>query len=125
MKYQLTEIARDAHRLFVQRVVETGEVWGLKSDEGWVSFKSNQDEDRDVWPFWSDAAYARRCRPNNLTDYQPTLIPLDKFLALWLPGMDKDGHFAGTNWDQNLCGMEVYPLALKEQIETAQASGGP
>ena len=121
MTLQRTDFARDAHRRFVERVAASKEVWGLKSEAGWAASGSNHDEDRSVIAFWSDAAYARRCAKGSWFDYVPTPIPLDKFLELWLPGMDRDGTLAGTNWDQNRCGMEIYPLSLKEQIEEAIA----
>ena len=120
MTLQRTEIAEDNHRRFIQRAVRSGAVWGLKSeDETWVVSPSNHDEDRRVMPFWSDEAYARRCRKGPWMEFLPTAIPLDLFLEKWLPGLDQRGEFVGTNWDGNLCGMEVYPLALKQQLEEA------
>lgn len=123
MSLQLNEFARDAYRRFIERVAASGLVWGLHNDRGWVVVDSNEDPDRGVYPFWSDAAYARRCRQGPWMDFEPTAIPLDKFLALWLPGLDKDGFFAGPNWDGELRGVEVYPLALKEALENALKPG--
>jgi hypothetical protein len=114
---QRNDFAHEAHRRFIERAVAAACVWGLHREDGWAVADSNRDEGRSVMPFWSDAAYARRCIHGAWMDYAPTRIPLDKFLAVWLPGLDQKGHFVGTNWDQSACGVEVYPLALKQQIE--------
>ena len=59
----LTVASKDRHQRFVQRVVASGIVWGLKDSEGWVTSSSTHDEteDRPIMPFWSDRAYAKQC----------------------------------------------------------------
>jgi hypothetical protein len=117
---QRRDIAEENYRRFVERAARVGQVWGLKSDdEKWVVSDSNEDEDRKVMPFWSDAAYARRCAKGPWSEFKPTPIPLDKFLEKWLPGLDQRGHFVGANWDGNASGVEVYPLSLKQKLEEA------
>lgn len=119
MSLQLNEFAHEAHRRFIERVAASGRVWGLRDGQGWITVESNEDPDRRVFPFWSDAAYARRCVKGPWAGFQPTSIPLDKFLGVWLPGMDLDGCLAGTNWDGELRGAEIYPLSLKRALEDA------
>lgn len=111
--------SKERHDRFVQRVVASREVWGLKNVDGWVCSESTMDEsgNRGVMPFWSDRAYAKQCAREDWTDYEPTQISLDKFLERWLPGMAKDGLIVGTNWNAALCGHEILPLELKGEIE--------
>ena len=55
----LTDDGQASHDRFVERVKETKTVWGLKSSNGWAVCESNEYEDTDVYPFWSDEADAR------------------------------------------------------------------
>ena len=66
--------------------------------------------------FWSDRAYAAQCARDEWATYQPTSIPLDRFLASWLPGMAKDHLLVGTNWSVHLIGLEVPPLELLDAL---------
>jgi hypothetical protein len=116
----------EGHERFIRRVVEAGEVWGLKSRDGWAVCPSNQFEDARVMPFWSDRAYARRAAKEEWADYEPTSLGLEEFLEGWLREMHEDGTLVGTNWDANNCGLEVEALDLaKELLERLEASEGP
>ena len=109
---------QERHNRFVRRVIAAGEVWGLKGPSGFCYAPSNHTEDRrDVIPFWSDRAYAKQCAKDAWASFEPTSIPLDTFLARWLPGMHADRVLAGTNWSVHLIGSEIEPLKLKEEIE--------
>src|SRR6266487_6282585 len=74
----------DRHRRFIERVVTSEAVWGLKSNEGWCVAHYSEQEKRSVMPFWSDRGYAQQCARNEWADYQATAIPLDMFLDEWL-----------------------------------------
>jgi hypothetical protein len=117
-----TVASEERHRRFVQRVVASGIVWGLKDDEGWVTSSSTNDEtDRPIMPFWSDRAYAKQCASDEWSEYEPTQIPLDLFIEHWLPGMHGDGYLVGTNWNAQLSGHEIEPLQLLEEINACNA----
>jgi len=111
------------HDRFIRRVVESGEVWVLESDEGYAVCDSTQyeedEEARDVIPFWSDRAYAQRAAEGEWAGFVPTPITLDDFIDRWLKGMHEDGTLAGTNWDANNCGVEVVPVELAHALVTA------
>jgi hypothetical protein len=120
----LTVATQERHDRFVKRVVESGVVWGLKCDDGWVTSSSTSDddegeEDRGVMPFWSDRAYAKQCATNEWAIYTPTEIPLDLFLERWLPGMHGDEFLVGTNWNVHLVGHEIEPMELLEELQEA------
>jgi uncharacterized protein DUF2750 len=104
------------YQRFVERVRNSGEVWGLKSDNWWANCPSNHDENKDVLVFWSDRAYAARHAKEGWSGYEPTSISLDSFISRWLPGMHEDGVLVGPNWDAHLCGLEVEPLEVSQKL---------
>jgi hypothetical protein len=112
-----------AYERFLRRVVASGTLWGLRSAEGWCVSSSNDEEQIDVMPFWSDEAYARQCARNDWSNFEPTAIPLHEFLAAWLPGMAREGDRVGTNWNAHLIGREVLPLDLKAALEEMMSGG--
>jgi len=120
---ELSADSKARHRRFIQRVVAAGVVWGLKCNEGWVTSSSTADdtEDRGLMPFWSDRAYAKQCAKDEWAEYVPTEIPLNLFLEKWMPGMNADGLLVGTNWNAHLCGHEIEPLKLRDEIVAAKA----
>ena len=108
--------SEENYQRFVERVKQSGEVWGLKSDSGWAKCPSNHNQGKGVLVFWSDRAYAARHIKGGWGEYAPASIPLDLFVSRWLPGMHEDGVLVGPNWDAHLCGMEVEPLAVSQKL---------
>ena len=111
---------RERHEQFIRRVARTKVVWGLKSQGGWATCPSNEEDNNgktaDVLVFWSDRAYAQRCVVEGWEQYEAEEIPLDEFIDRWLPGMAGDGVLAGTNWTAKLIGLEVDPLTLGDEL---------
>ena len=107
--------SQEQHERFVERVRQSGIVWGLRSDEGWAVAPSSQDG-IDAMPFWSDQAYAERCAREEWENYAPEEIAIEKFLTAWLPGMARDGHLVGTNWNSDLVGKEIDPIELRGEL---------
>jgi len=108
--------AEENHDRFVRDVRDRGFVWGLKSDQGWAVCESNEYENTDVYPFWSDEAAARiHCR-DDWADFTPASLPLDLFIDTWLAGMSEDGVLVGTNWDEDLSGLELEPDDLAQAL---------
>jgi hypothetical protein len=108
--------SEENYQRFIERVKKSGEVWGLKSDKGWANCPSNHNEQKDVMVFWSDRAYAARHVKDGWGEYEPTPIPLDLFISRWLQGMNRDGALVGPNWDAHLCGLEVEPLEVSQEL---------
>jgi hypothetical protein len=100
---------------FIRRVRETKVVWGLRSDRGWAICPSS-DRTKNVLPFWSDQAYAKRHCVNEWSSYIPEAIPLGEFVAAWLKGMHSDGALVGVNFNADLAGLEIEPLALAKEV---------
>ena len=72
---QDTATIESKYQLFVEKTAATKMVWGLMSKEGWANSHSNNDEDVDVIPFWSDRAYAKACARDDWRGFTPTAIP--------------------------------------------------
>jgi hypothetical protein len=105
------------HERFARRVIASETVWYLSKPEGVANSVSNEDEETTVLLFWSDRAYARRARIEGFAEYTVESMNLFNFLFQWLPGMSEDGVLAGTNWTQDLIGVEKDPYELREEIE--------
>jgi len=111
-----TDDGQADHDRFVERVKATGTIWGLKSDKGWAVCESNEYEETDVYPFWSDEAEARVHCTDDWAHFAPASLPLDVFVDTWLAGMSEDGVLVGTNWDADLSGVEVEPDDLAREL---------
>ncbi len=96
---------------FITRAKACGQIWGLRSEDGWAYCSSN-DSEADVLLFWSDEAYARRHVVAEWASYVPTPIELDTFIDGWLRGMHEDGVLAGVNFNADLAGLELAPAEL-------------
>ncbi|MGO4699502.1 DUF2750 domain-containing protein [Paenibacillus sp. 2TAB26] len=97
---------------FVKKIIETQLVWDLKSEDGWCVSPSNEFEETDVMPFWSERALAKQCAIEEWVHYSPQTIPLDDFANTWIPGLDNDNLLIGTNWNAHLLGKEIEALEL-------------
>jgi hypothetical protein len=113
----------DNYGRFLELVAKSRVVWGLKSAKGWAAAPSNDDEDREVMPFWSDRAYAARAAKDQWAEYAATSIDIDSFIDNWLRGMNKDGLLVGTNWNAHLIGLEVEPAELVQALLEATRDG--
>lgn len=116
---------------FVQEVAERGELFGLFDEEqGWANCHAHDNKDATaVYLFWSDAKSAAKLKEAEWKDYQVEAIALEVFFDSWLDGMQKQQVFTGVNWDQELCGLEIEAMVLKNalieklQIIEAEQSG--
>ena len=115
----MTDLSADpkaSHDRFVREVRDSGLVWGLQSDQGWAVCESNEYEETDVYPFWSTEAEATFHCTDDWSGFRPTSLDLDLFIDTWLTGMAEDAVMVGTNWDQDLMGLEVEPTDLAEEL---------
>src|SRR5580765_5900959 len=111
-----TATAQENHERFVRRAIAAESVWGVRNESGFQSCQSNEDESRRVLLFWSDAAYARRAVSSDYGDCEAAQIDLFSFLFRWLRGMATDNVLVGTNYTGDLCGLELDPLELQDQL---------
>ncbi|MCT4782273.1 DUF2750 domain-containing protein [Exiguobacterium himgiriensis] len=74
-------------------------------------------EATDVLLFFSTPERALACKAEEWEDYHLIELPLDLFVAVWLPHMADDGLLCGLDWSSDLKGMEYDPETVLEAIE--------
>ncbi|GAB3815433.1 DUF2750 domain-containing protein [Pontibacter rugosus] len=112
------------YKTFVQRVVETGEVWGLTQDDTWATSSSSEFEDTEVILFWSEKEGAAACAEDEWKSYTTESISLVEFLENWCVGMYGDELLVGANWDTNLIGKEAEPLVVALDVVSQLKAAG-
>ena len=109
---------------FCARAAAAAEVWVLTEGDDCAVVESNDYEESEVMPFWSERAGAERAASGDWARYTPGAVPLDEFLASWLPSLDEDGYLIGPDWSSDLEGDEIEPAELFRRLETARAARG-
>jgi len=104
--------------LFVEQVTKQDELFGLfDENEGWANCHAHDNKDATaVYLFWSDPALAAKLQYDEWANYQVQSITLPVFFESWLDGMQKEQVFAGVNWDDELCGLEIEAMVLKNAL---------
>ncbi|MFQ3175122.1 MAG: hypothetical protein ACJAYB_001870 [Psychromonas sp.] len=103
---------------FVEQVTAQQQLFGLYEEtQGWANCHAHDNKDATaVYLFWSKAESAEKLRNEEWADYQVQAISLSLFLESWLDGMQKQQVFAGLNWDENLYGLEIEAMVLKNSL---------
>ena len=103
---------------FVEQVIAQEQLFGLYEENlGWANCHAHDNKDATaVYLFWSEAAAAEKLRNEEWANYQVQAISLSLFLESWLDGMQKQQVFAGVNWDENLYGLEIEAMVLKNSL---------
>ncbi len=116
----LTDDEEANYDLFIDRILDTGQIWGLKAADGWAVCPSLEFENTDVFPFWSAEADARVHCTEDWKIYTPAVIELEDFVVNWLPGMHEDEVMVGPNWNAELSGLEVEPADVAQRLGVAE-----
>ena len=103
---------------FVEKITTNLQLFGLfHKEKGWANCHAHDNKDAQaVYLFWSDPALAKKLQNEEWADYEVEKIALSVFLDSWLDGMQKQQVFAGVNWDENLYGLEIEAMVLKNSI---------
>ena len=117
---QETMLARQSdkqYERFLRRVCETGRVWSLNNDEGFVTTDSAEYENEEgealvLFCFWAEREDALACAVEGWEVYRPAEIPLGEFIEKWCVWMSDDEMLAGIDFDSALVGREQEPLQL-------------
>jgi hypothetical protein len=104
---------------FLQRAVESGEVWGLDG-EGWAL--AIDDAGRDVLPLWPAPEFARLCATRLWEGFLPRAIPLSELLENVLPQLEEEGMPVGIFFTPQGQG---HPATARELIDALRAASGP
>jgi hypothetical protein len=113
---KLTADLNANYQRFIEGILESGQVWGLQSEDGWVVVDSTEFEESEVMPFWSDEAFAKIHCVGEWEEFRPVAMDLEEFVEEWLAGMTEDGILVGPNWNEELEGLEVEPEEIAERL---------
>ena len=118
--YRDTAMCQENHDQFIRSIVESETIWALTKENLYAYAELNKDENPlDIILFWSDKEYANRVKQNHYPEFKETTITLYNFMFRWLPGMSSENVFAGTNWTEDLVGLEYNANKLRFEIEAA------
>src|SRR5690606_41574940 len=84
---------------FIVEAMENGCVWGLQSEEGWALCASEDYDDVEVMPLWSQETFVRHHCRDECADYIPVAIELEELVHYLLPLMTEDSWVVGYNWN--------------------------
>ena len=104
---------------FLQRVAETGEVWGLDG-EGWAL--ALDDAGRDVLPLWPAPEFAALCATRLWSGFQPRAIRLQELVEHVLPQLEEEGMPVGIFFTPEGQG---HPVSARELIDALSTARGP
>lgn len=102
--------AEGRYDYFIEKTVTGGEVWSLHSRAGWVSMRSEDDE--ECLPVWPHPDFAAQWAIEDWADCTPTAIPLATWMDRWLPGMAQDGTLLAVFPNDEGEGNIVSPMEL-------------
>jgi len=118
--------AKERYSYFVQVLVDEGEAWGLRNDEGWVL--GSDPERGDILPLWPHSAFAEACARGTWDDAKPAEIPLDDLLENLLPLLEEDritvAAFPTPEGDSVLIKPEELGRDLHAEIELGEDEEG-
>ncbi|MEI6897168.1 MAG: DUF2750 domain-containing protein [Psychromonas sp.] len=103
---------------FIEEVCDNLTLFGLFDEqEGWANCHAHDNADAEaVYLFWSDEKSAKKLQNAEWQNYKVTPIELGIFLDSWLDGMQTKKVFAGLNWNEELFGLEVEAMVLKNSL---------
>ena len=78
----------DRYDHFISKVADWEQLWGAKSDEGWLVPVA--PEDFEYFPLWPHPEYAQKITDENFPGHTATEISLEELIDHWLPLFEKD-----------------------------------
>jgi hypothetical protein len=105
--------APDRYALFVRRVADWQEVWSLRSSAGYSLMAD--DDGTELMPIWPHKRFAEACAAES-TNEQAIAIPLEEWLAKWVPGLIKDNRKVGVFPTPSGKGIVVSPAQLQSDL---------
>jgi len=104
----------DRYDHFISKVADWQQLWGVKSEEGWLVPVA--PEDFEYFPLWPHYEYAQKITDENFPGHTATEISLEELLDHWLPLFEQDkvkvAIFPNKEWNF-WC---IEPQDLKEEL---------
>jgi len=114
---KLSSDLKSNYQLFIEQILESGQVWALQSEQGWASCESENYQDTEVMPFWSEKNYAETYATEDWPEYHAVAITFESYLDDWLPGMIEDEVMVGVNWNPEFNDIEMESLVILDDLD--------
>ncbi len=105
----------ERYRYAVKKIADWENVWGLSSDSGWAM--SADDDGHHAVPIWPHPEFAGACANGEWAGDEPRAVPLDDWLAKWIPGMTRDNLMVAVFPTPRGKGVVVTPERLRTDLE--------
>jgi hypothetical protein len=105
--------APERYGVFVRRVADFQEVWSLRTSAGYRLMAD--DDGTEVVPVWPQKRFAEACSADTAQE-QAIAIPLDEWLAKWIPGLIKDNRNVAVFPTPSGQGIVVSPARLQSDL---------
>ncbi len=108
--------AEQRYEYFIQAVADTGEIWILTDDDGFVLVSA---EDERCIPVWPHAELAEQWIEGDWAECQAQAVDMDTWLDKWTAGLNSDELSIAVVPDTDGPGVVVTPEELSEALLTA------
>lgn len=110
---QLPPTKRYEH--LVKRAADTGQLWALQSDEGWVM--GADDAGREFIPLWPHPRYAEASATGGWDESTPAPINVRDWLRSWTPELVGSSRLVGIFPVDDQPGAAIDPVAFAADLE--------
>ena len=108
--------APERYAVFIKRVADWQELWGLRSHTGWTLMAD--DLGNELVPVWPHNRFADACADENIQE-QSKAILLDDWLKAWTPGLIRDNRKVAVFPVTTGQGIVVTPQRLESDLRAA------
>ena len=118
----MTTSAAQAAAFYAEALAQ-GTVWGVRDANGFPAPLNG--EGVRAMPFWSTKSRAERVVANvaAYAGFEPVEVPLDKWKADWLTGLERDGLLVGLNWAGDRAqGYDVTPADVLRNLTVGETA---
>jgi hypothetical protein len=105
--------AADRYGHFIRRVADWEELWGLKSEQGWVTVRG--DGGSKCLPLWPHPDYAKLSVAPEWREAVPERIELSRFMS-WLHQIEQDGYLIAVFPTPAGLGVVVKPEQIRVHL---------
>ncbi len=107
---------------FISKVADWEQLWGVKSDEGWLVPVA--PEDFEYFPLWPHHEYAQKIVDENFPEHKAVEISLEDLIGHWLPLFAEDKVKVAVFPNQDWTFWCIEPEELKEELLNEMAKYG-
>ena len=99
---------------FISEVADWEQLWGVKSDEGWLVPVA--PEGFEYFPLWPHFEYAQKMADENFPGHKAVEISLEELLDHWIPLFEKDKVQVAVFPNREWTFWCIEPRELKEEL---------